>query len=207
MKKAFIIALLVAININSAVCCAEELIELVGVYEFPDGHSAVWLKNNSKETVCIEINIDIKNANDDLVSDFENVFFGVAQGMDVMFDFYKEEPTDIIDLDYGIHDFGFELTEEDYDMFYSNNTEFIQYEEIKDEDYEKTICFKNNSEEEVVIYPYIVWYKDDKVVGVECGVSGNIAAGDEAFERYSYPMYDDWIIPDDYKILVGTTSY
>ena len=63
MKKAFIIALLVAININSAVCCAEELIELVGVYEFSDGHSAVLLKNNSKETVCIEINIDIRDEN------------------------------------------------------------------------------------------------------------------------------------------------
>ena len=42
---------------------------------------------------------------------------------------------------------------------------------------------------------------------MECGVSGNIAAGDEVIERYSYPLYDDWIIPDDYKIIVGTTSY
>lgn len=207
MKKAFIIALLVAININSAVCCAEELIELVGVYEFSDGHSAVLLKNNSKETVCIEINIDIRDENGELVRNFDNIFFGVTQEMEVMFDFYKDETSDVIDLNYDIYDFGFELTKEDYDMFYSNNTEFIQYEEIKDEDYEKTICFKNNSEEEVVIYPYIVWYKDNEVVGVECGVSGNIAAGDEAIERYSYPLYDDWIIPDDYKIIVGTTSY
>lgn len=185
-----------------------DCIQEIAVYEFPDGSAAVRLRNVSDETICIDLSIDIEDSNGKLVGDYEDTFFGVLPDTDVLFDFYKQRASDVIEVQYNVSEFNYEISEEEWHDYFESNTDLIKYEETRDEDYEKIIAFTNTSNEEVVIYPYIVWYKDGEVVGVEEGSGGNVAAGDTIAEEYMYPRYnDEWIIPDNYEIIVGPTVY
>lgn len=156
----------------------------------------LFITNNNKETIDIDIKVEFYNKKDKVVSTEEDIFSAILDKKElaVIFDIYKEYEYYKIYLE-------------------SEKSSFISYEDkititednVPDE-YKIDFNILNNAEDVIeYIELAIVFYRDDLIVGFDSNYATNLKSNGNIVIKFAYPHTSDYkpIEYDNYKIYIN----